>query len=1098
VEIALQKCLGRGVEFLVLGPVEVRIGDRAVSVGGPKQRALLALLLLRRNEVVPRDQLIDALWGERAPASAQRSLDTYVSRLRTLLGGDRIERHSPGYLLRVEPGELDLERFEALLEQGRAAAAAGDAATARDRLVEALGLWRGGALAGVASEFALAGEARGLEERRLLAVEARNDAQLALGGGPELVGELERLAAAHPFRERLLGQLMLSLFRAGRQADALAAFQACRRRYADELGLEPSSELRALERRILEQDPALGASAAAAPTRVVRASRLLHGRRAAAAVVLAAVAVSAVVGVELGTGGSSASRNESRTGIVEVAGHSAVAGPALADAPAAMQADATSVWLVEPNANAVLRVDRGTRQIETIAVNGSPSTLALTSGSAWVAGVPGDTIYRISKTSPYGVTQIRLGAGRVAALAFGLGRLWVADSARHELLALDPLTGRRLHAFPIDVRPSAVAVGAGAVWITDYDDGLLTRVDPSSGVDLGTIHVGDGPAAVTVADGGVWVANSLDSTVSRIDPTSDTPGPAVPVGSYPIALAMNGAAIEVANAHSASVSRIDAHSNRVVATTTVGGGPTALAAAGGQVWAGTQALGIHRGGTLVLRHERPDSLDTALQEDLPPQQSDGLTNDALLTYMRVGEALRLVPDLALSVPPPADGGLTYTFTLRPNIPYSDGRLVRPEDFRTAIERLFRVGAGWSSNYTNIVGAGACTRSACDLSQGIVVNEAARTITFHLSKPDPDFRSNMTSIGTAPVPPGVPFHDVGDTPMPGTGPYMVKSANAREIRYIRNPRFHEWSPAQPDGNPDVIVMKFGLSPTQEVREVESGKADWTADSVPGNLLPEVLARYPSQVRSLATTETDFFQINTLIPPFNDTRVRRALNYAIDRAAIVRLYGGHDAATATCQITPPGQSGYKQYCPYTVTPEAAGRWRAPNLSYARRLIAASGTKGDLVTLVGAANGGVSGTSVVRYTARLLRRLGYQPQTEIVPNSDFATMAWANVNLLTTAVEGATPFFHAWFGCTSPYDNGWVCDPALDAAIAHAQTVGETNPKAADALWAKIDRNVVDQALSAPLVNPHFVDFFSKRVRNYQADPALGLIADQVSLK
>src|SRR6266700_5090895 len=151
------------VEFLVLGSVDVRTDGRPLALGGPKQRALLALLLLNANGVVSRDQLIDALWGERAPASAQRSLDTYVSRLRTLLGADRIERHSPGYRLRVDPGELDLERFEALLEQGRTAAAAGDAATARDRLVESLGVWRGSALAGVASELALAGDARELE-----------------------------------------------------------------------------------------------------------------------------------------------------------------------------------------------------------------------------------------------------------------------------------------------------------------------------------------------------------------------------------------------------------------------------------------------------------------------------------------------------------------------------------------------------------------------------------------------------------------------------------------------------------------------------------------------------------------------------------------------------------------------------------------------------------------------------------------------------------------------------------------------------------------------------------------------------------------------
>src|SRR5262245_59025910 len=136
-----------GVEFLVLGPVEVRIDGRALSLGGPKQRALLALLLLNPNEAVSRDRLVDSSSGERAPASAQRSLDTYVSRLRALVGGDRVERHAPGYLIRVEPGELDLERFEALLEQGRAAAAGGDAAQASAVLGEALVVWRGRALA---------------------------------------------------------------------------------------------------------------------------------------------------------------------------------------------------------------------------------------------------------------------------------------------------------------------------------------------------------------------------------------------------------------------------------------------------------------------------------------------------------------------------------------------------------------------------------------------------------------------------------------------------------------------------------------------------------------------------------------------------------------------------------------------------------------------------------------------------------------------------------------------------------------------------------------------------------------------------------------
>jgi DNA-binding SARP family transcriptional activator len=302
VEIALQRCFAQRVEFLVLGPVEARLDGGALPLGGPKQRVLLALLLLNANEVVSRDRLVDSLWGERAPESAQRSLGTYVSRLRTLLGADRIERRPPGYLLHVEPGELDLERFEALLEQGRAAA--GDPATAHGHLRDALGLWRGPALADLATEPALGVEAQRLEERRLLALEARIDAELALGGGPELLGELERLISEHPFQQRLLGQLMLGLYRAGRPAEALAAYQAFRRRFAEDLGLEPSVELRTLERRILEQDPTLG-PAAAAPT-VASRRRATRAWMLAGAVALALIGVSSFAGIELGASGSSA------------------------------------------------------------------------------------------------------------------------------------------------------------------------------------------------------------------------------------------------------------------------------------------------------------------------------------------------------------------------------------------------------------------------------------------------------------------------------------------------------------------------------------------------------------------------------------------------------------------------------------------------------------------------------------------------------------------------------------------------------------------------------------------------------------------------
>jgi DNA-binding SARP family transcriptional activator len=233
------------MEFGILGPVEAYLDGKPIGLGGPKQRALLAVLLLHRNEAISRDRLIDALWGERPPPSAAQTLDTYVSRLKKLIGSERLVRRAPGYMLRVEPNELDLDRFEALLAVGDFEAA--------------LSLWRGPALADLLFEPFAAVEAERLEDRRIAAVEERIDARLAAGHGPDLVPQLEQLVREHPLRERLLGQLMLALYRTGRQAAALDVYRATRRALAEELGLEPGPQLQELERRILAHDPALGA-----------------------------------------------------------------------------------------------------------------------------------------------------------------------------------------------------------------------------------------------------------------------------------------------------------------------------------------------------------------------------------------------------------------------------------------------------------------------------------------------------------------------------------------------------------------------------------------------------------------------------------------------------------------------------------------------------------------------------------------------------------------------------------------------------------------------------------------------------------------------
>jgi DNA-binding SARP family transcriptional activator len=245
------------MEFRILGPLEAWDGGREVSLGGPKPRALLAALLLRANEVVPADRLIDELWDERSPEDAAAALRVNVSRLRKALPQGVLTTRSPGYVIRVEPDALDLYRFELLVDEGRSLLARGVAADASERLHRALSLWRGPALADFAYEsFAQTAIAR-LDEIRLATVELRIEADLALGRHAELVGELEALVADHPLRERLRGYLMTALYRSGRQPEALEAYQDVRRALVDGLGIEPSTSLQELERAILRQDPSL-------------------------------------------------------------------------------------------------------------------------------------------------------------------------------------------------------------------------------------------------------------------------------------------------------------------------------------------------------------------------------------------------------------------------------------------------------------------------------------------------------------------------------------------------------------------------------------------------------------------------------------------------------------------------------------------------------------------------------------------------------------------------------------------------------------------------------------------------------------------------
>jgi ABC-type transport system substrate-binding protein/DNA-binding SARP family transcriptional activator/streptogramin lyase len=1052
------------VQFAILGPVEARMDGSALQLGGPKPRALLAMLLLDANEPVSRDRLIEGLWGDDPPPSADQTLDSYVSRLRRVLGPDRVVRRPPGYLLVVEPGELDLERFERLVE---------------DRsLHEALRLWRGPALADVLYEPFACEEAERLEERRLVALEDRIEVDLAGGEGAQLVPELEVLTQAHPFRERLTAQLMLALYRAGRQADALAAMRAARERLDDELGLAPGPRLRELEQQILDHDPRLDPSrpAAAAPPARARRRPL-----ALAALALAAVAGATALLVAGGDsqGASASARVDRAVAIDPGTGHQTAAAELPGTATAAVAA-AGSLWLADPEDQLVLRLDPDNGQIEDrITMPGQPGSLTAAGGAVWVAGPLSGSVTRIDPASGRVTQTVRVGSGNLAAIASLGSEVVVADSASRALVILDARTGAIKRRHTLALRPTALAVAAGDVWVASYDDGVVAHIDPATGRTLRTVRVGGGPSALTVAGGVLWTANALDATVSRVDPLTGTLTGTVAVGSGPAAFAADGHGLWVVSQYAGALARIDTGTIRVTRTVRVAGQPGAVAVAGGRVWvAAGPSPTAHRGGTLRMVTSQPlNTIDPGLHFTVSPLQLAHLTHDSLVSFqVSAGPAgLRLVPDLAVALPRPRRGGREYTFRLRRGIVYSDGRPLRATDFRRGIERLFRIHSAGAGYFEGIA--------------HIAADDRAGTVTFRLRAPDPDFLFKLTVFGyAAPIPPGVPDRDAGATAV-GTGPYKVASfAPHRGVRLVRNPRFREWShAAQPAGNPDVIELRVVDGYDAAARAVERGDADWLFGAIPPARVASLRLEHPAQVHENRAFGFDFIPLNTHVPPFDDVRVRRALNFAIDRGKVARMYGP-GVATPRCQALVPGLLGHRPYCPYP-----------HDLAKARALVAASGTRGRRVEVRGLTDEAFLPRALPAYVASVLRSLGYRVSLHRTPNRELTPALRRRIQLSTDGdwlldYPAPSAYLPQFFGCHGGLTNGYVCDRELDRLMARAIALQLRDPRRAAAAWAAADRRITDQALWVSTVTLDSPELVSKRLGNYQFHPVWDFIADQ----
>jgi YVTN family beta-propeller protein len=1118
-----------GLEFRILGPLEVRVDGVAVQLGGPRQRALLAFLLLSANRVVSRDRLVEELARDHGGEAAERTLTVQVSRLRKALGttdgsGPRLAARPPGYVLRVEPGELDLHTFEQLVAEGRQALASGDPERAAAALHDAESLWLGRPLADLEFEPFARLEVERLEELRLAAVEERIEAELELGGHAALVPELEALIAGNPLRERLRGQLMIALYRCGRQADALEGYRETRSLLAEELGLEPGPALKEVERAILRQDdklePPAGLLAALSPSSLPPSldppQRLLPNRRrlllvaalAAAAVVVVAVALS------LRVGSSRESRpplSENALALVGADGTLHASVP-LEAAPTRIAKGFGALWATSFDGHSVARVDLERRQLrQTIPVGSGPAGVAVGGGAVWVANSLDGTVSRIDPGTNRVVQTITVGT-RPTDLAFAAGSVWVANAGGRSVSRIDPVSGRIARTLPLDDAPTALAVGGGSLWAASEAGRTVTEIDPSTDSVTRRIAVGGGPAGIVYTAGAVWVANSLDGTVSKIDPRRGVVRATVPVGDGPADIAAGPHAVWIGEQFGGKLVQIDPSTAEVVRRVEVGYRPGGLAAVGGTAWVGVRAQGpTHRGGTLTLVNPAPrfQSIDPAGPIAQQPTTLLGMTNDGLVTFKHVGgsDGTELVPDLATSLAMPVDRGTTYSFTLRDGITYSTGRPLRADDVRFSIERLFRLRSQGTSFYAGILGSRACTRARCDLRGGIETDDRTRTVTFHLASPDPDFLYKLALPYAYVLPAGSPLHDTGSQPLPATGPYVIASYRpGKELRLARNPNFHEWSKAaQPDGYAHAIVWKLGLSLAASLIEVEQGRADWLLDygALPQARRRAAELRYAGLLHVNPALQTDYVVLNVRVRPFDDVRVRRALNLALDRRSIVRLYGGPHVAQPSCQILPPQMPGYRRYCPYTSRPRRNGAWSAPDLAKARRLVAASGTLGMAVAVLDTPEAIFRGEGQSVVSA--LRRLGYRASLEIVSDARFFRIE-SNPRNHAQVISGgwaadypaASDFIGLKLSCRqipTGNDSGRFCDPTLDRQIAAAESLQLSHPQQADRLWATIDRELVDRAVWVPMVTPKLTDLVSKRVGDYQYHPLWGALIDQL---
>jgi DNA-binding SARP family transcriptional activator/streptogramin lyase len=842
------------VRILLLGPVELWVGERQAALGGPKQRTLLALLALEAGQTVSRDRAAAALWGDSLPEGHPQRLHTVVSRLRAALreaGGpaEVVETTEIGYRLRADAGQIDAIQAAAALHEARDLRATGRPDEAAAVARAAIDLWRGPPLADLADNGWAGNDLRRLDDLRLSLLEEEFDCRLALGASPGLVDELQAACAAAPLRERLHAQLMLALNANGRRTDALDEYDRARRRLSEELGIEPGALLREAHRTVLTEEP----DGHQLPVSRARRRAARPSRRAIAAAAVLLGALAATAGVLIAArGGPQRASLRLRAGELVIAGPDLqqvraeipLSGTVINEQPGGLVLANGSLWSVTEKGT-VTQVDVVRRRIvgsTPLALPAGPGGMAVGLGATWVTDSASSTLYRLGS----GVTaahRIRLPppVGPTGGVAVAVGSIWVARLAG----TVDRLSrdGELEHRFQIPGATQVVSDGR-AIWVISSDSGVVTKVDPRTNRVRERTRLRPDVCCLTAGGGWVWATSEARGLLWQLRPDGavqdvvDVPAPATE-------LAYADGAVWISGYTSGTVTRVDAetlklrtiHTDQplagmaaapeVVAFSTFASERASLAGVQGPV------------ARILMTRDLIGDSDPAAPIIFGDRDADWQRQAATCLSLYEYRGPRLAADAARGRAARRSNGRVWTFRVRPGFAFSppSGERVDAGTFAATIERSTAPAFSRSEAakaLADVVGMHAYRRGLTTHLAG--VKAAGDRLTIRLKRPVADLDARFAAPYFCAVPKDTPAISTGlQDPIPSAGPYYVAGVSGGAFEVLRrNPNFRQPTRAVFG----AFVYEFNVDERQAIDMVEHDQADYAAfyrDDLPTGLV-----------------------------------------------------------------------------------------------------------------------------------------------------------------------------------------------------------------------------------------------------------------------